>query len=108
MMEQQNIQSAKGVSGIQYEFELYDFPPHFKKHIGAVYIISKDTNDGNHKPIYIGITEDISERFDNHHKMDRILKYDPTHIGIYFESNEQKRLEIETDLIKGLKPPCNG
>ena len=100
-----------GALGIKYTFNVYPYGTKFKA-IGAVYYISKRTEKadgtGSHDKIYIGETEDLSVRFDNHHKEPCFKMHNANCISIYQESDEEKRLIIEKDLIDALNPPCNG
>ncbi len=100
-----------GASDIKYAFNVYPYGTEFKA-IGAVYYISKRTEKadgtGSHDKIYIGETGDLSERFDNHHKEPCFKMYNANCISIHQESNENKRLIIEEDLIDAYNPPCNG
>ena len=100
-----------GALGIKYTFNVYPYGTKFKA-IGAVYYISKriEKADGTgaHEKIYIGETGDLSERFDNHHKEPCFKMYNANCISIYQESDEEKRLIIEKDLIDARNPPCNG
>ena len=100
-----------GASGTKYTFNVYPYDTEFKA-IGAVYYISKRTEktdgSGSHAEIYIGETGDLSERFDNHHKEPCFKKHNANCISIHQESNEDKRLKIEEDLIDAYNPPCNG
>jgi len=100
-----------GISGNRYMFDVYLFGTKFKA-IGAVYYISKRVQkpdgNGNHANIYIGQTEDLSERFDNHHKESCFIKHNANCISIHQEGNERRRLAIEADIINSLEPPCNG
>ena len=57
-----------GLAGRQYEYRIYPLGTNFKAAPGN-YIFAKETSPGRHLPIYIGETEDLSERFDSHHKM---------------------------------------
>lgn len=59
---------------------------------------------------YIGETGDYSTRgFSNHHKRKCIENQKSNVFGIHLLAvNDDKRLEIETDLIKTYNPPCNG
>lgn len=100
----------KGSSGASYSFQIYPIETNFKA-LGAVYIFTKRTvanGNGSHDFIYIGQTEDLSTRFDNHHKAACITKNGANCISVHLNSNESKRLEIETDLCRLHKPPCNG
>ena len=100
-----------GASGTKYAFDVYPYGTEFNA-IGAVYYISKRTEKadgtGSHDKIYIGETGDLSERFDNHHKEPCFKMHSANCISIHQESNENKRLIIEEDLIDAYNPPCNG
>lgn len=100
-----------GASGTKYSFNIYPYGTNFKE-IGAVYSISKRTaksdGSGTHTQIYIGQTNNLSERFDDHHKKSCFKRHNANCHSIHQESNENKRLEIEKDLINAYDPPCNG
>ena len=61
-----------------------------------------------HTRIYVGQTEDLSIRFDNHHKQDCFDRHNKNCICVYGEQDENNRLLIEQDLIETYGPPCNG
>jgi len=99
-----------GLSGNKYKFNVYPFNTTFKE-LGAVYYISNRTENngkGSHSKIYIGMTGDLSTRFDNHHKEKCFNKRNANCKSILIEKNKETRLEIEADLIEALNPPCNG
>ncbi len=64
--------TSTGQSGTIYQFEAYSWDTAFDE-VGAVYIITgrtvKPEGGVTHARIYIGQTADLSERFDNHHKI---------------------------------------
>lgn len=100
----------KGKSGRSYSFEVYPIGTAFKA-LGAVYAFTKRivTNGvGNHDFIYIGLTNDLSTRFDNHHKDACIEKSGANCISVHLNNTESQRLDIETDLCRLHNPPCNG
>ena len=100
-----------GASGTSYTFTVYDWGKPFPKDYAAVYCITKrysDEGEFRHKVIYVGETEDLSTRFDNHHKQDCFDEYGKNCVCVLEESDEQTRRDIEADLIKNYKPPCNG
>ena len=75
----------------------------------ANYVFAKETSPNKFRPIYIGQTSDISERFENHHKWSCITRNGATHICTHKSSaNETERLAEESDLIKNYNPVCNG
>lgn len=100
-----------GVSGTNYEFNSYPWGTSFKKDYGAVYFVTKRSkkSDGgySHTRIYVGKTEDLSTRFDNHHKQDCFDENESNCICVYGEQDEDTRLDIEQDLIDNYHPPCN-
>jgi len=99
-----------GKSGKSYEFAVYSRDTSFKE-LGAVYLQSKRTvkakGGGSHEFIYIGETGDLSKRPLNHERKPCFDKHGSNCVSIYLESNEQKRLDIETDLRRAYDPPCN-
>ncbi len=99
-----------GISGNRYEFEVYPWGTQFNP-IGAVYLISRRVSkpDGgaDHYRVYVGQTDDLSTRFDSHHKEDCFQRERANCICVHAEPNEQTRLSIETDLIAYRRPPCN-
>jgi hypothetical protein len=101
-----------GASGSKYEFNSYEFGANFKENYGAVYFITKRHQNNNggysHERIYVGQTEDLSTRFDGHHKQDCFDQNDANCICIHGEQSENTRLDIEQDLIDNYNPPCNG
>jgi predicted site-specific integrase-resolvase len=100
-----------GVSGTKYEFNVYSFDTSFNS-ISTVYYVSKRSlnqdGTGSHSKIYIGETGDIAERFSQHHKQNCFEDHGANCISVHQEKNEQRRQEIEQDLIDAYKPPCNG
>jgi hypothetical protein len=80
--------------------------------VACVYYVSKRTpkpeGGGTHAHIYIGETQDIKDRFANHHCQECFERHGYNCISILQESNAQRRLTIESDLVRALDPPCNG
>ncbi|MBW2118927.1 MAG: GIY-YIG nuclease family protein [Deltaproteobacteria bacterium] len=101
-----------GVSGTDYEFNAYPWGTSFKKDFGAVYFVTRRTqkSDGgySHTRIYVGQTEDLWVRFDDHHKQGCFDTYGADCVCIYGEQNEDTRLAIEQDLIDNYNQLCNG
>ena len=63
----------EGQSGTKYLYFIYPIGTTFKEEAGN-YIFALETKPNHWKPIYIGQTENLNERFDNHHKMPCIKK----------------------------------
>jgi len=97
----------KGDSGKEYKYWIYDLDDTHDA-APANYIFVKETKTNYYTPIYIGETEDISERFDNHHKMPCIRQNRATHLCTHMSSSEKKvRCAEEADLISNYNPVCN-
>lgn len=103
--------SLKGTSGTNCDYDVYQYGTIFDS-LGAVYCISMRTKgeDGgwSHTVIYTVQSGDLFERFDNHHKSSCFEQHGANCISVHLESNEQRRLQIEKDLIKAYDPPCDG
>ena len=100
----------KGKSGTSYPFVVYSLDSNFSK-IPAVYVVTdrhKNEESYSHNIIYIGQTDNLKERFENHHKQNCFDKHNANVLCIHQESSEKKRLTIETDLIEVKNAPCNG
>jgi len=97
--------SLQGCSGKLYEFNIYEFGTNFNS-LGAVYFISK-RHDENHTTIYLGITDDLSTRFNNHHKKECIIKYGANCISVLQNASEVERKSIEEDILCYYDFPCN-
>ena len=97
-----------GKSGRTYKYWIHPIGTNFKA-VPGNYIFAKETSPGRHMPIYIGETGDLSERFDNHHKMPCIRRQGATHIHVHTTSGGQAvRQREEADLIAKWRPICNG
>ncbi len=97
----------EGRSGKAYEYHIY---PLNEKHdaVPANYLFARKTEKGTFTPIYAGETGDISERFDNHHKMPCIKREVATHLCTHKGSRDKStRQQEESDIIDRWKPPCN-
>ena len=95
-----------GSSFQTYVFEKHPigapFPP-----LGACYVFIQQMFPQS--PIYIGETGDLSDRFENHHKLPCIRSEGATHICIYVTGMERldNRQAVESDLLGRYNPPCN-
>lgn len=96
-----------GNSGKQYKYWIYKLSRNFAKEPGN-YIFAIETEPGLWVPVYIGQTEDLSERFEDHHKAACISRNGATHIHANTNNSKQARLAEESDLVARWNPPCNG
>jgi hypothetical protein len=96
-----------GQSGAEYTYWIYRIGTTFQSEPGN-YIFAKETNPNTFKPIYIGQTGDLSERFENHHKLPSITRNGATHIHVHKNlGGERQRLAEELDLVHRWCPTCN-
>ena len=107
-MRQNQVISLFGVSNQEYVFKLYSLEIKDLKGIGGVYAFSRyNSMQETHEIVYIGISEDFSDRFVDHHKARCIKRESSTHFWILVEHIESTRKLIENDLIPYYNPPCN-
>ena len=106
-MAEQGTIIFKGKSSTEYKYWIYDLGDTHDA-VSANYIFVKETQPNSFRPIYVGETEDISERFDNHHKMPCIKRNGATHLCAHKSSTDKKvRCEEEADLVANYNPVCN-
>ena len=98
--------TVNGQSGAQYDFEVYPWGTSFNQ-VGGLYLVLKKQPVGNYGILYIGQTRNLSDRFDSHHQAQCFNSNGKTHIAVCGEGSEQKRLAIETDLIRKYQTSCN-
>lgn len=98
-----------GCSGTKYTFSVYPLNTEFKN-LGGVYYISRRTMSegiGRHTNIYIGITNDLSTRFNDHHKEECFDKHQANCVSVFLCDSEKMRIEIEKDLLCNYDFLCN-
>lgn len=108
--------TLNGISGKEYIFDLYTFDDFSELRSAflprsAVYVFTRRraTNEGfTHDLVYLGETENLARRFDNHHKEQDITTHYANCIGIYgAPSNNEPRKQIEADILASYDFPCN-
>lgn len=98
-----------GKSGNVYEFNIYDMETIYNN-VGGIYIFTKRTinnNNFSHDLIYCGKTDDLSTRFNNHHKVGCIKKNEANCICVKKVTSEEERTYIEEDILQGNNFKCN-
>jgi len=96
-----------GKSGKEYKYWIYDIGTTFTE-VPGNYVFAKKAETGKFRPIYAGETEDLSARFDNHHKMPCIKENGATHICVHRnDDGEKARKAEEQDIIAQWHPICN-
>ena len=101
-----------GSSGTVYQFQLDAIGSISYYAIPGVYIFSRDLGGGRHAAIYVGETDSLFRRLGSelraHHALAAIRLRGATHINtLRADGDRSYRLYVETDLRKGLNPPCN-
>lgn len=105
-MSKETTVTLKGASGKTYDFDVYPWGTSFKP-LGALYTVLKK-NLQNFQIHYVGQTDDLSSRFNNHHKQSCFDRNGKTHIAVHLESSESVRLSKESDLVGNYNSGCNG
>lgn len=103
----QGIYVWTGMSGTKYRYSVYMFGTVFGPG-PANFIFTREIKPGQHFPIYVGHTNDLSEPFSDYLAMQCIKMSRVSHIHVRFsESTEELRRAQRSDLIAHLNPPCN-
>lgn len=89
-----------GVSGRTYTLERYSFRSSWNS-VPAVYAVL------NGRVLYVGQTDNLKERFANHHCALGFVLHSATHVAVLREGSEEMRRAIETDLVSNYRPPLN-
>lgn len=87
---------------------LYYFDRKFNQTFPCVYLVVQRTQQFGNKIIYVGVTEDINQRLDNHHKIECWRQYVLSNsLYVLRQSDNNERLLIESLIIQQYNPPCN-
>ena len=102
-----------GASGTRYKFNAFTKNTSFGD-FSAVYIFTRRQldSDGTYKYrfLYVGESEELGTRIDNHEKWACVNRYDCNSICTHLvENDKSKRVAIQNDLINWgtSRPPCN-
>jgi hypothetical protein len=104
--------TIKGKSGATHIFDIYT-PDTTFNNVGAVYVFTRryqgTDSKFTHEIIYCGKTEDLSTRFNNHHKAGEIKKKNANCLCIKVATTENERTKIEEDILMCTDNnfPCN-
>jgi hypothetical protein len=93
-------------SGTSYPFTVFPLGTPLAA-VGGVYAILRDDEGGRWTVLYIGQTGDLSSRFDNHHQEMAFRRHRATHIAAIGISGEERRRQVEADLVGTYAPPIN-
>lgn len=99
----------KGVSGKEYTFDVFDLNSTWNE-VAAIYLVTHAYSEGSkimHNAIYVGQTDNLKQRFADHHKQPCFNSKNANRLCVIRENNEAVRLVAENDLIRGIMPPCN-
>lgn len=102
-----------GASGTRYSFHCHPIGTEYLA-LPGVYIFCKPAAvEGRWDALYVGECEAFCDRVGrgglrSHHKFGDVTRAGATHIcTIHIAGSDTERLQIETDLRQGLKPPFN-
>jgi len=94
-----------GVSGAAYTFALYPWGISFNP-VPAVYSVLAQGPAG-FGVVYVGETESLSTRFQNHQRQPCFDRKGKTHVAVLVEASPVRRLAIERDVMLKYQPACN-
>ena len=95
-------------SGNEYEFDLHAIDAEFPE-TGGIYVVTANKEGNTHTILYIGRTNNFKTRHQDHHKAECFAANGATHLGIFLEENELKRIFAEFDLQSNyVKMTCAG
>lgn len=95
-----------GKNGRKYKFNVYPKDTKFKA-LPAVYAFLSLCDDGRYRVLYIGKTDDLSTRFDGHHKWEEATRYGFKFIGVCTGVTLLSLDLDEANLIQMYRPRCN-
>ena len=105
MSTQANVVLWPTADGQTHEFTVYTLETKWNA-TGGLYIFAY--NDGQYwKAVYIGKTEDFSQRVPNHPQWPAAERLGATHIHARVVAQETSRANLEQRLIAHLRPPLN-
>ena len=98
-------------SGYDSKYRFAVYPADAKlKDVAAVYIFTRRTEaDGkaSHDLLYIGETDRLRKRLANHEKWPQLRKLGVNCVCVLEEEDDERRLDVETDLRRRHHTPCN-
>lgn len=99
-----------GASGAAYRFAVYSRETDFNN-VAGVYVFSRRFRNQRegflHDVLYVGETEELSDRLAQHHKLNLAVQAGCNCICFLPEPDRRRRLSVEADLRRGNKPPYN-
>lgn len=97
-----------GLSGKQYSYEIFEIDQKFRA-VACNYAFATKTPSQKYSILYVGETNDFSERFTNQHEgLECSKSKGATHVFIRVNSGRnQARLDEETDIRQNYNPDCN-
>jgi predicted GIY-YIG superfamily endonuclease len=97
----------EGQSGAKYGYWIAPLNAPFKEQPGN-YIFAYENRPGYWTPVYIGQTNNLKRRLENHSEDECARRNGATHIHTHISSsNENVRKQEEKDLVRKWSPPCN-
>jgi excinuclease UvrABC nuclease subunit len=103
--------TATGASGVGYNFQTFPIGTEFISSPG-LYFFGGPALNRRWQVFYVGQTHNLQDRvgrgLKSHHKYNAALKMGASHVGVMaMDGPESRRLNAESDLIRGLNPNLN-
>ena len=96
-----------GKSGTKYRFNIYPITEECAAEAGIYIFGNYNSVEGNIRPVYIGKAISFQSRFYDHHKDACVKANGGNTICLMQVSDENKRTEIEKDLLAYYNTKCN-
>lgn len=95
------------VSRTVYKFGVFNPTSVFKDRVAAVYVFAVTNDKGQHKPIYVGETNQLGIEIPRQKALPVIKERGAAHICVHLDDDEMSRRSKMSDLIAYYKPPGN-
>lgn len=109
-MAVQSSVTFEGVTGENYEFHVYYIGQRFDARAAVYFIVNRMTDPAgrvNYHRIFVGETGDISQKLDEHPKIDCFKSEGANRICVLYEDDEALRKRTVENLKERYFPVCN-
>lgn len=94
-------------NGVSYSYEPYALDASFNA-VPGNYVFARQNQNGSYSAIYIGETDNLKERHENHEKRPCALKNGATHIlARRNDGGQAVRRKEQDEMIAYCQPVCN-
>jgi len=106
-MPKLGVTTLAGKSGEEYAFNVYAAKMRFNDFIPGVYYISRQTDNEEELPIYLGESDNVDVTLQNHEKQACFDEHQYNRVAFYKNASREVRQAIVNDLLVDLETACN-